>query len=191
MSTQIIRSTVEQPYSVHLDNSRSVRDPAIPPAQSSLSKLSTGLRTAFKAYTCYYVVSLLINASVLALYAVQAFSFHQPCLSKQGHNITKAFEHLFQLGFAINFAEAFLANLLNTHLRFQVQKEEKTYGVVSKGTRRLAVGCTYTEWACRAMLLGLSVLQSILITSPKGDYCMHTLKALTLEGYWMVALVAM
>ena len=69
--------------------------------------------------------------------------------------------------------------------------EEKRYGVVSKGTTKMAVSCTYSEWACRVLLIGLSVLQAVLVTSPKGDYCMHTLKALTLEGYWMVTLIAL
>ena len=53
--------------------------------------------------------------------------------------------------------------------------EEKRYGVVSKSTKKMAVSCTYTEWACRVLLIGLSVLQAVLITSPKGDYCMHSL----------------
>ena len=62
--------------------------------------------------------------------------------------------------------------------------------MVSKGTRRLAVACTHTEWVCRALLIILSILQSILITSPKGDYCIHKSEALTVEVYWMVSLVS-
>ena len=40
------------------------------------------------SYIGYYVVSLLYNAFLLALYVVAVFSHHHDCLTKSGTNIT-------------------------------------------------------------------------------------------------------
>ena len=93
------------------------------------------------------------------------------------------------LGFAVVTADTLISNYLNIYFRFKAQYEEAKYGVVSKDTRRLTRVCTYTEWAVRVTLLAVSLLQSLVTHSTKGDYCIHKLGVLALEGYWLSWLI--
>jgi len=72
----------------------------------------------FKTYACYYTVSLMSNAALLAFYVVQTFASHYPCLTRLGHNITDYFDNAFLAGFIVLLADAFNSNFLHVYLRF-------------------------------------------------------------------------
>ena len=143
----------------------------------------------FKTYACYYMFSLIYNAAMLAFYVVQTFASHHPCLTKLGHNITDYFDNVFLIGFIVLSADAFNSNFLHVYFRFQVQIEERKFGIVTTSTRRLALTCTYVEWALRSSLLAVSLLQSMVIHSTKGEYCIYSLGVLRLEGSWISWLI--
>lgn len=67
--------------------------------------------------------------------------------------------------------------------------EEQYYGVVSKGTRRLAKASAVSEWFLRAAVLFFSLVQSLVIHSNKGIYCIEKSGILAVEGQWIQWLI--
>ena len=79
-------------------------------------------------------------------------------MTKQGKNITQGFVLAFQVGFGSIAIEAFIANFVNVSIRARAQREERNIGLVTTGTRRLALIFTYLEWTMRITVVAVSVL---------------------------------
>ena len=103
-------------------------------------------------------MSLLTNAMLIALYVVQFFASHQPCLTRSGHNITNNFVNAYGVGLILVSIDALISNVVGVYLRFKVQYEERTFGLVTTSTRRLTLSCTYMEWVLRASILSVSMI---------------------------------
>ena len=164
----------------------------------SLSKLDLTKDTwsciwssTIRTYTCYYILSLLFNVMLIALYIVQTFTSHQPCLTKHGHNITQSIVNAYGVGLVVLSVDTFNANVLGVYFRFLVQREESTFGLVTATTRRLTLSCTYIEWLMRGLILFVSLIQSLLLHSKTGDYCIHQLGVLGFEGHWISGLIVL
>lgn len=134
---------------------------------------------------------LLVNAILITLYLVQTFSAHHPCLVRSGYNITNKFVNAFGAGFAVLLADAFNSNVLIYYFRFKEQYEENKFGIVTRATRRLTLACRYTEWALRASIMCVSLIQLLLLQSKTGVYCIHQLGVLGLEGKWISYLIVL
>ena len=60
----------------------------------------------------FYVICLVCNVMLIALYAVQVYSPHQTCIVN-GKNITQHFDLAFRLGFGIAIADFFNLNIFS------------------------------------------------------------------------------
>ena len=147
---------MERPYATAID--ASISDNKLSIRSTCLGKLSNALIGLVASYTFYYMVSLLTNAVLLALYTVQTFASHEPCLTKQGKNITGGFIMAFQIGFGSIAVETFIANIINVSLRAKAQKEERYVGLVTTGTRRMTLVFTYLEWTMRITVVAVSIM---------------------------------
>ena len=149
------------------------------------------LNSTVRTYTCYYIMSLLYNVMLIALYVVQTFTSHQPCLTRHGHNITNGFVNAYGVGLTVIIVDTLNSNVMGIYFRHRVQNEESTFGLVTATTRNLTMTCTYIEWLLRGVILFISLGQSLLLHSKTGDYCIHQLGVLSFEGHWISGLVIM
>ena len=83
---------------------------------------------------CYYLVGLLLNALLLSLYTVMAFTSHVPCLGPRGSNVTKGFEFCFKLGFYACAADFINAAFFEFYIRQRNHVEMSAHGFVSRTT---------------------------------------------------------
>ena len=65
----------------------------------------------------YYIAGLLLNALLLSLYTVMAFTSHTPCLTPTGSNVTKGYEFAFKLGFFVTSADFINAAFFEFYVR--------------------------------------------------------------------------
>ena len=66
----------------------------------------------YEHYFCYYLSTLLVNVTLLALYAVQVISDHQPCLNKESHDVTQDFKLAFSIGLCVLIADVINSNVI-------------------------------------------------------------------------------
>jgi len=72
--------------------------------------------------------------ALLALYMVQVFSEHTPCLNKASDNFADVFRTAFILGFAVLVGDFINSAVLTIYFRFQTQKEIRNFGKASPWT---------------------------------------------------------
>ena len=74
--------------------------------------------------------------------------------------------------------DAVNTNCLALFFRYRAQYEEKHFGIITKGTHRVAQTCYFLEWSLRAAIVCLSLVQSLVINSNKGQYCIEKISVL-------------
>ena len=146
---------------------------------------------ALNTYAAYYLVTLLYNAMLISLYVVQAFGEHPACLTKGGNNITSRFEFAFHYGMVFLMVDSFNSHCLIIFFKYQTRMEELKYGIASKGTQRLLKITNLSEWIFRLGTLFLCLVQSLVMNSNKGTYCIKKLGVLSEEGKWLRWLIAL
>ena len=103
----------------------------------------------YENYLCYFLFTLLVNVTLLALYAVQVIVDHQPCLNSESHNITQDFKMAFGIGLFVLIADVINSNLLEIYLRFQVQLEEHKFGSPLASSVNSAIVTVTIGWFLR------------------------------------------
>ena len=76
------------------------------------------------SYLTYYIASLLLNAFLIAFYAVQALTTHPGCFTQSGTNISHRFEFAFAAGLTLAGVEAINTNICGILLRLRIQKDD-------------------------------------------------------------------
>ena len=137
------------------------------------------------------MVGLLLNALLLSLYTVMAFTAHVPCLGPRGSNVTKGFEFCFKLGFYACAADFINAAFFEFYIRQRNHVEMSAHGFVSRTTQTLETVYAVMEWAFRAFYILISMLQSIIRNSDTGNFCINEAGVLYEEGQWLRWLIIM
>ena len=106
----------------------------------------------------YYIAGLLLNALLLSLYTVMAFTPHIPCLTPTGSNVTKGYEFAFRLGFFATSADFINAAFFEFYVRQRNHAEIEARGFVTSTTQTMEIIYAVMEWVFR----GLTVLISVL-----------------------------
>ena len=72
------------------------------------------------SYLTYYIASLLLNAFLIAFYAVQALTSHPDCLTQSGTNISHRFEFALTAGLTLAVVEGVNTNVCGIILRLRI-----------------------------------------------------------------------
>ena len=142
------------------------------------------------SYLAYYAASLLLNACLIAFYAVQVFATHPSCVTQGGTNITHGFNFAFTTGLVLAVLEAINTNVCGILARLRVQKDEERLGEVRTSTRHCSLVTNYADWGFRASAVGISLLQYMILRSKTGVYCSDQLQVLAPEKEWLSWLIS-
>ena len=138
----------------------------------------------------YYTASLLLNACLIAFYAVQVFTAHPSCLTQGGTNITHRFNFAFATGLILAVLEAINTNVFGIVARLRVQKDEEGLGEVRPTTRHCSLLTNYADWGFRASAVAVSMLQYLILRSKTGVYCADRQEVLAPEKEWLLYLIS-
>jgi len=109
------------------------------------------------SYTIHYSAQFVYNVILLAIYVVQVFIEHNPCLTKFDHNITDIFNLAFALGFLILLGDFTNSAFLSIYFRYMIQKEVRTNGKCDASSYRKAQITFYIELAFRSITVLISL----------------------------------
>ena len=135
----------------------------------------------------FYVICLVCNVMLIALYAVQVYSPHQTCIVN-GKNITQHFDLAFRLGFGIVIADFFNLNIFSLFTSNQNEESHESYGFKKKRNSTIGINVSL-DWLIKGLTLAISCLQYLVVSSKKGLFCSQTMSTLEFESKWLAALV--
>ena len=140
-------------------------------------------------YTARYIVTLLWSVILLALYMVQVFADHHPCLTKTGHDITPSFAFAFQVGFALRIVIFLNSEIINPIIRFKGEQDMVRLGTKSVDQQQYALVTNYFAFSLRLATVLVCWFQYNTVHGSRGFYCTETYGALWLEGRWLDTLI--
>ena len=76
------------------------------------------------SYIGYFIVSLLYNIVLLALYIVQTSVKHSQCVTSAGVDVSARYQRSFEVGLVILFIDFVNSNIVQIYAKFKKQLED-------------------------------------------------------------------
>lgn len=146
-----------------------------------------------RGFFVFYFTQVIINALILALFAVQAFGEHGACTSPSGRDLSRSFTYMFGAGFILNTINFLNQTYIDPYFRFQ-RLYQNEYEDVKKGHSSAFVATMNCASAVLEgiMTLALVTLSAVMLVygfNTSGLQCVdNSQKALASEKTWLIVL---
>ena len=74
----------------------------------------------------YYIISLLFNVLLIALYSVQTFTKHEDCYTQSGVNILHDITLAFRVGLIVIVVDTIHSNIISVYVRYGKDRSLKS-----------------------------------------------------------------
>ena len=135
----------------------------------------------------YYIISLLLNVLLIALYSVQTFTKHEDCYTQSGINILHDITLAFRIGLIVIVVDTIHSNIISVYIRYG--KDSLLQGRWTNMESSFALYSGIIEWAIKGTILVVAALQYYMLKSRRTRSCVEENAVYEFESSWLLILI--